>query len=211
MSLRCPKQSPPRRDTFCEGTGGWNQGRNVPFSCLCLIQGGSCPQSITGCHQDDARGRSLPCLNPFGCAGCERDPTVTRGPRSPLRSPIALQPARLPQAGGGWENRQLEPTRAGGSALPCQPRCHGDGHPMGDRQERPKCPKKTVMLLPRKITGPRPGARGHCWTPVLHTEPHQNRPGVRVVVTRQVKTPRENKRGGGGCTHNPFDNTLRSS
>lgn len=40
-------------------------------------------------HQDDARGHPLPCLNPFACAECERDPAAP-SPRSVPPSPSSL-------------------------------------------------------------------------------------------------------------------------
>lgn len=85
--------------------------------------------------------------------------------------------------------------------LPCQLRFHGDGHPMGDHQERPRCPKKSDAVPPES-PGPWPGACRFCQPLVLPGEPEQNPPRGVADCDGAGKTLRnhleEKKAAGGG-------------
>lgn len=137
----------------------------------------------------------------------------SRSPAPFLLSPSSRFDSHHPGAVG---SRQLEPPRAStGSALPCQPRFHGDGHPMGDRQARPRCLKKDALPLlpnpPLEAGSPRvlPDPSAACDGNRLRT--HW---GAREVVTGPVKpsvpaanTSEQQERGGlfPQPLHNPLD------
>lgn len=105
----------------------------------------------------------------------------------PSSCPVPL----LAGSGGGWHWSL--------PALPCQPRCHGTGHPMGDSQERPRCPKKPNQ--PPKLIWCPQNCLGNPLQSPLPT------PGVAAGGTVGTSgTPQ--KMGQGGCGSAALSNSL---